>query len=224
MFSDFFSLIYPRLCAGCGKSLLKSEKAICLECIYEFAPIPISQIDNNPVAKVFWGRVNFEFAVSKYAFSKGHRVQKVLHALKYEGNITAGETLGELLGQQLKDLSIDIDVIVPLPLHPRRQKERGYNQAEIIAKGVQNIFKVPLELNAVKRVHYSKTQTDKNRIDRWDNVETVFELNTKDVLLDQKVLLVDDVLTTGATLDACAQVMLKGPVKSIGVATVACVI
>jgi len=224
MLSDFFSLFYPKLCAGCRKTLLKSERAICLECQYEFASIPITQKDNNPIAKIFWGRVPLNFAVSTIAFNKGHRIQKVLHAIKYEGNQNAAHEMGQLLGFQLKTLNVEADVIIPLPLHTRRQKLRGYNQSELIAEGTAEVLRIPVENNAVKRLSFESSQTGKNREDRWENVATVFKLKSPDLLVEQKILLIDDVLTTGATLEACARTLLDGPVKSVGVATLACVL
>lgn len=224
MLSDFFSLLFPKLCAGCGKSLMKSEKAICIECIYGFSPISISQIDNNPVAKVFWGRVDLRFALSKVEFNKAQSIQNVLHAIKYEGNTIAAEMMGELLAQVFLDHKVEVDLILPLPLHPRKLKSRGYNQAEEIAKGLAKVLKAPIDSQIIKRIHDSNSQTNKNREERWHNVEEVFALEHTDRLIGQHVVVIDDVLTTGATLEACVQVLQKGPVASIGVATVATVI
>lgn len=224
MLSDFFSLLYPKLCAGCGKSLMKSEKAICMECIYDFAPVDISQIDNNPVAKVFWGRVDLRFALSRIEFNKAHRIQKVLHAIKYDGNIQAAQALGELLAQVFVKHDVHVDLILPLPLHPRKLKSRGYNQAEEIAKGLSKELKVPLDNDILIRTHDSDSQTNKNREERWHNVEEVFALKHPDRLIGQNVVVIDDVLTTGATLEACVSTLQKGPVASIGIATVATVI
>ena len=222
MLSDFFSLFYPNLCCGCQKSLMKSEVAICTECRYEFAYSKFQDLENNQVAKVFWGRMPVFQAHSLIEFGKGHRIQTVLHSLKYQGNTVAGVELGKMLGQSLIDMGAQIDVIVPVPLHPKRRKERGYNQSDYIAQGISEAIQKPIELKAIERIQYSSTQTNKGRMDRWDNVESIFKLKPNDLLLEQKVLLVDDVLTTGATMEACGQAILKGPCKSLSVATVAC--
>ena len=225
MFSDFFSLLYPNLCCACGDKLLKSEKAICLKCKYEFPYLGLTHLKDNSVTKVFWGRVPLEYGISLIAFNKGHKIQNVLHEIKYNNHTTAAEELGEMIGEIINSFSVsDVDFLIPVPLHPKKLKTRGYNQAELIANGISLSTQIPVLTNTVIRNAYTETQTKKRRMERWDNVAAVFELNSQNNLTDKHVLIVDDVLTTGATLEACANVILKAGIKKLSIATVACVI
>ena len=224
MFSDFFSLLYPNLCCGCGSTLVKSEVAICSDCLLNFPYTQFTSFTDNPVARSFWGRVPLKGATGLIAFNKGHRIQRVLHSLKYEGNQAVGEELGKHLGRTLKRHNAQPSLIVPIPLHRKKLKARGYNQSTSIAKGVAAVLGCPIETKGLRRVVASSTQTNKSRIDRWDNVSDIFAVTDPDRFESHDVLLVDDVITTGATLEACAQVLHKGPVKSVQVASLACVI
>jgi len=225
MFLDFFSLLYPNICAGCGNNLRRSERAICTVCRFEFPYIKLINSKDNAVTKVFHGRLPIESGYSLISFEKGQRIQNVLHELKYNGNKKVGEELGRMLGGTIKDLGDEIpDTIIPVPLHPKKLKKRGFNQAEIIANGIATVLERPVETSVIKRKTFTNTQTNKSRVDRWSNVEDVFELSKADRVSDKHVLIIDDVLTTGATLEACAATLLKSSVKKISIATAACVV
>ena len=225
MLTDFFSLLFPNICAGCGANLRKGERAICTECRYAFPYIRIQDPKDNAVTKVFWGRLPIENGYSLIDFNKGERIQNILHALKYQSNKQVGEELGKMLGGKINELGESIpDLIIPVPLHPKKLKKRGYNQAEIIASGISSVINRPVETKIISRKTYTNTQTNKSRGDRWSNVETVFELAKPEALASKHVLIIDDVLTTGATLEACCRTLLGSQVEKISVGTAACVI
>ncbi len=172
---------------------------------------------------MFWGRVKLEGATSLLFYSKGGVVQKMLHDLKYKGNREAGIFMGQELGHELKTLQAfcSADMIIPVPLHPRKRRKRGFNQAEIIADGISDIMKIPVKTNILKRSTYSKTQTRKSRFLRWKNVEQIFFVKTPQSLEFKHVLLVDDVITTGATLESCCIQLAKAQDISISILTIA---
>ena len=223
MLTDFFSLLYPNLCAGCGRNLVKSEIAICTKCKYDFDYTKFQSLKDNDVTRIFMGRIIIRDGFSLMAFHKSSVVQNVLHEIKYKSNKEAGIELGRMIGTKLSAYSPQYDVIIPVPLHPKKLKQRGYNQAELLAEGISEKLSVPVDTSAFIRTNFTETQTKKGREDRWDNVEEVFQLKKPDNLIEQNVLLVDDVITTGATIDACGTVLLRGPLKSLSVASVACV-
>ncbi|MFB0925429.1 MAG: phosphoribosyltransferase family protein [Vicingaceae bacterium] len=164
----------------------------------------------NPVNKIFWGRVQIKMATSFYLFSKKGKVQNLLHHLKYKGVKEVGSVVGKLMGYDLNESKQfkEVDFIVPVPLHKNKLKKRGYNQSECIAQGISEAMKIPINTLTLFRKEDSQTQTKKSRYKRWENVGEIFGISNKD--LDGKnVLLVDDVVTTGATLEACAQVLIK---------------
>ncbi|PJA10039.1 MAG: hypothetical protein COX70_00045 [Flavobacteriales bacterium CG_4_10_14_0_2_um_filter_32_8] len=221
MLNDFFNLIFPKLCCACNQALLKNEKIICTTCIVNLPKTNFHLDVENPVNKIFWGRVPIEMATSFYLFSKKGKVQHLLHQLKYKGVKEVGSVIGNLFGQELKQSTSfnGIDYIIPVPLHKKKLKKRGYNQSEWIAKGLSEAMDIPINLNTLHRKVDSTTQTKKSRYNRWENVGEIFDI-TGNELDNKSVLLVDDVLTTGATIEACAQVLIQHGCK-VYVATIA---
>ncbi len=221
MFNDFFNLIFPKLCCACNTTLLKNEKVICVNCVLTLPKTNFHLDKENPVNKVFWGRVQVEMATSFYLFSKKSRVQHLLHQLKYKGGKYVGTVVGELLGNDLKKAKYfkGIDFVIPVPLHKNKLKKRGYNQSEWIAKGVAEAMNISINTTTLFRKEDSQTQTRKSRYKRWENVGEIFGIATNE-LEGKKVLLIDDVVTTGATIEACAQVLIKQNCK-VYVATIA---
>ena len=221
MFNDFFNLIFPKLCCACNTTLLKNEKVICVNCVLTLPKTNFHLDKENPVNKVFWGRVQVEMATSFYLFSKKSRVQHLLHQLKYKGGKYVGTVVGELLGNDLKKAKYfkGIDFVIPVPLHKNKLKKRGYNQSEWIAKGVAEAMNISINPTTLFRKEDSQTQTRKSRYKRWENVGEIFGIATNE-LEGKKVLLIDDVVTTGATIEACAQVLIKQNCK-VYVATIA---
>lgn len=220
MLLDFLALIYPENCAACGQTLLKNEETICTECILILPKTYYWKNHENPISKLFWGRIPVENACSFLHFTKGGKVQHLLHQLKYKGNKNAGYYTAKLFGAELKDTPFNlIDAIIPVPLHLSKLKKRGYNQSEIIANGLSEILNKPIKTNWLVRKYASETQTKKSRFKRWENVKEIFATENETEFEGKHLLIVDDVITTGATIEACAQLLLK--VKGVKISIVA---
>jgi len=223
MFNDFFNLLFPRLCAACNEALLKNEDVICNACQISLPKTNYHLDKENQLNKVFWGRVDVEMVASYYHFTKKSKVQSLLHQLKYSNNKEVGEKIGLLYGFELKNSSLfdKIDVVIPVPLHPKKLKRRGYNQSEWFANGLAKSLKIELDITSLYRKVDSQTQTKKSRYNRWQNVGEIFGVKDVKQLTGKSILLVDDVVTTGATLEGCAQV-LKTLGCKIFIVTIAC--
>lgn len=223
MIKDFFSLIFPQVCVSCGKALYKNEKSICMFCIYHLPKTNFHTDKVNPIAKIFWGRVPVVAASAYYSFAKGGNVQHLIHQLKYKGQKEVGVTIGKLYGQELKLIEEFrlADIIIPVPLHKKKQRKRGYNQSEYFAEGLSQGMNIKTDFKSLYRALASETQTRKSRFNRWKNVESVFQLRDKISLSGKHILLVDDVITTGATLEACAHTLLQIPDVTISIVTMA---
>ena len=226
MFNDFISLLFPNLCSSCGKPLYKGEKHICTYCIYHLPKTNFHIESDNSIYRMFWGRVNIENACSYYYFNKGNKVQNLIHQLKYKSKKEIGIKIGELYGNELikADAYKNIDFIVPVPLHKSKEKKRGYNQSYMFAEGLSNSMKIQIENNIIIRNKASQTQTKKSRIERWDNVSDIFSVKDFKKLEGKHILIVDDVITTGATIEACAIELSKIPNIKISVASIACTV
>jgi len=224
LLDDFLSLFYPSLCAGCQTALVRGEEVICLECMADLPKTGYEKISDNPVAQLFWGRAEIYLATSFCSFDKGGIMQHLMHQLKYKGSSMVGEKLGQLFGTVLMQAAPyrEIELLVPVPLHPRRERSRGYNQSAVIAKGMSETLGIPLNTGNLVRNHYSNTQTSKGRFERWENVKELFGVKNPDLFEGKHLLLIDDVVTTGSTLEACAQVLLKIPGTRVSIATLAC--
>ena len=223
MQSDFLSLIFPKICYACGKSLFKSEDCICTYCHYHLPRTNFHLNAENPVLKLFRGRVDIHAASSMYLFSKGGKVQRLIHQLKYRGKKEIGVSLGKYYGRDLKSSSFfsSADMVIPVPLHLNKIKKRGYNQSEMFALGMAETLEKTHENEVLVRAYASATQTRKSRFARWQNVEEVFKVVAPEKLEGKHILLADDVVTTGATLEACANKILEIPGTKVSVATIA---
>jgi len=223
-FDSILNLFYPRVCAACGESLLKDEETVCLKCRYTLPRTGYERYPDNPLAQTFYGRVNIHAVTACYFFAKSGKVQHLIHQMKYKGNKEAGTFLGKQLGESLKDAPLfqGIDVIIPVPLHPRRERHRGYNQSLIIAQGISEVTGIPVGSQYLFRMKYNESQTHKTAEERYNNVKGIFELRRQEELKGKHVLLVDDVLTTGATLESCAHQLESVPGITISIATAAC--
>lgn len=224
MLNDFFNLIFPKRCFACFNALLKHEKLICTACQYHLPKTNFHLDPQNKVYKVFWGRVNIEQASSYYFFSKGNKVQNLLHHIKYKKATAVAEKIGELYAFELTnegDFLNKIDLIIPVPLHKRKQKTRGYNQSEHFAKGISKIAALPVQNNYLFRKVYTASQTKKGRFKRWQNVVGGFYVKNAHELCNKHILLVDDVITTGATIEACVDALKKCRCK-VSVLFIAC--
>jgi ComF family protein len=220
---DFISLLFPRICAACGNSLLKQEEIICISCEFHLPRTNFHLSPDNPVSRLFWGKIPLESAAAYLYFNKGSNVQRLIHQLKYKGRKDIGIKLGRQYGQDLKVSPFfqKIQLIIPVPLHTRRLKKRGYNQSEQFAIGLGETMKIPVDPNAICRKKETETQTNKSRFKRWQNVAEVFEIKNSNSLEMKHILLVDDVITTGATLESCILTLASIRGIRISVATIA---
>ena len=221
---DFYRLFYPKLCGACDVPLAKGEAHLCFNCRLEMPFTNFESFRENPVEKMFNGRVHLEFATSLLFFTKGEKVQNILHNIKYNEQKELAIYLGRIFGERLQNNPYlnDVTTIIPVPLHPKKQQLRGYNQTELFAEGMSEVLNLDVITNAVIRDINTETQTRKSRTERWENVEKAFAVKKPKSLEHKHVLLIDDVLTTGATLEACAQTILSNANCKVSVATVAC--
>jgi len=226
LFDALLSLFYPEVCAACGTGLLRQEKTVCLTCMHTLPKTGYELVSDNPLARIFWGRIPFEAVTATFFFSKHGKIQHLIHELKYKNNREAGYFLGEQMGESMREAPLfqSVDFLVPVPLHPKRQHKRGYNQSEVIAQGINRTFPVPLAMDVLYRTVATSTQTRKSRQARWENVKEIFALKNSEKLEGKHVLLLDDVITTGSTLEACGAVLQTIPGIKISVATAACAV
>lgn len=210
-FSDFFNLLYPDLCVVCGQNLSHNEHYVCFGCLHAIPKTNFHHIPDNLIEKRFWGKVPVHRCTSFFYFHKGSPFQKILHSLKYKNNKELGKVLGRYAAADLLD-SPDfkaIDIIIPVPLHPKKFASRGYNQSEWIGRGLSAVLNKPQDTKSLIRVRENTTQTKKSVFERYENTAGIFELTDTTGLVDKHVLLVDDVLTTGSTLEACISTLLQ---------------
>jgi ComF family protein len=202
--SDLIDLIFPRHCAVCGEVLSRQEKDICINCLYTLPKVEPHH--KEEIEKSFWGKADIERATSFMYYRKGSPYNALMHKLKYDNSPEIGTRLAEMAAKELleSDFFDGITRIVPLPLSKKKMRKRGYNQSEYIAKGLSNITGIPIDTCLVKRDIANETQTHKNRDERWENVKGIFSVNTVENMEQEHILLVDDILTTGATLCSCA--------------------
>jgi ComF family protein len=217
----FVALLYPRLCPGCFNALMQHERVVCASCKNELPLFRESELSDNEIDKVFWGRVKLEKASSMYRFVKQGKIQHIIHAVKYKGNEALGFELGRWMGHYYKETPFyQVDMLVPVPLHPKKEYQRGYNQSYLLAQGMSEVWETPV-VNLLKRTSYTDSQTRKGRFQRWKNVETLFEINDSYNIENKHILLIDDVLTTGATLEACARALLDVENVKVSILTLA---
>jgi ComF family protein len=214
-------LFFPRHCPGCGSDLLSGNNPVCPICIQL---LPITEFEKhagNPVERIFWGRARVKAASAHYYFTKDSRLQHIIHQFKYKGRLEAGIYFGKIMGSALIESQRfnNIQAILPLPLFKNREKQRGYNQAEILCRGISEKISTPMLKGTIIRLSPTQTQTTKDRIDRWQNMKEKFQIISPLELQHKHVLLVDDIITTGATLDACANAIqeIEGITISIAV-------
>jgi len=222
-FTDLLDLFYPNLCIICNESLLRGEKMICLHCLHGIPKTNYHLQPDNTVEKRFWGKVPLYRGTSFFFFQKGSPFQKLLHQLKYKGNKEIGEHVAMYAAADLLNEPdfCSVDLIVPVPLHPRKYARRGYNQSEWIARGLSAVLNKPIDTHYLRRIRESATQTRKSIFDRYKNTEGIFLLTDPSVFSGKHILLVDDVLTTGSTLEACMQALLVTENIKISIFTLA---
>ncbi len=220
---DLLRLFYPLLCPVCGNDLMTSASVICSDCTTTLPHTRFENFMDNPTEKIFTGRLDVNAAHSEFYFSKGKAIQKLIHQLKYEKKKNVGLMLGEITAKSIQSSGRfeELDFIIPLPMNRNKEIKRGYNQAEVIAIGMSSVLNIPVVNNVVIKEKNNESQTKKHRAARWANVDGSFVLKDPQTLYRKKILLVDDVITTGATIDACGQCLKSASEVSIYVATVA---
>jgi ComF family protein len=221
---DLAMLFFPVTCIICGKRLGSFTDVLCLECEYNLPRTGFRDHVNNPVSRAFWGRIPLEMGTSLLRFDKGSAYQSLLHELKYKGNRRVGYYLGRLLGKELIHSSFDsCDIMVPVPLHPKRHRKRGYNQSEIIASGISLVTGIPVVTDLLERTVHHHSQISLGRYERFRNISGNFRVSTNAPDVNGlKILLVDDVVTTGSTLEACGLELLRKFSCTICMATLSC--
>lgn len=217
---SFVNLIFPNLCVSCKSVLVRGEEWLCTECLTDI-PYANSPQDLITLQLKFAGRIPIEKVAAYMKFSKKGRVQDIMHAIKYNNNPDLGTTIGRWFGSKMKDSWSDIDRIVPVPLHFRKLKRRGFNQSECISHGVGEALLIESSPDCLIRLKDNPTQTKMTRSERWENVKDVFALNSRFNIEGEHILLVDDIITTGATLEACANTLLQGRALKVSIAVLA---
>ena len=220
---DFLHLFFPHNCIGCGTDILNNEDLLCAKCLTQLPETGFLSKPANPVEKIFYGRLIVQHAGSAFYFNKDSLLQHLIIQFKYRNNKAAGIYLGKILGTLAYNAARfkDVDIIVPLPLNEKKLFKRGYNQASLLGKGVAEILHKPIIENAVERIQFTETQTHKNRITRWQTMEGVFKVSRELLLKNKHILLIDDIVTTGATLESCGAAILEIENTKLSICTLA---
>ena len=223
MIKSLINLFFPKVCSGCSSFLLTNEKVICTVCRHNI-PLTNHHLDpENDAFKKFYGRIPVLHASALLYFHKKGIVQQLIHNLKYKGHEEIGTVLGEWYAEDLKNIAVikQVDAIIPVPLHHRKWKERGYNQVTAFGESLSKCLKINYNDELLRRKVYSKTQSKKNLLGRTEGIETVFDVTFTENDHNKHFLLIDDVITTGATLEACCRALLKIPGAKISVVCMA---
>lgn len=214
-------LAFPHVCEGCGTDSLQEDHLLCLRCLSTLPATNFSPYPENPIEQMFWGRMAVDSATALYYFTKGSMMQELVHQVKYRSNKQLGLYLGELMGSALVESTrfTSVDALIPLPLHPSKEHKRGYNQSALLCEGIARVMRKPILTDVVARPEETETQTKKNRVERWQNMQGKFKLVDASAIEGKHVLLIDDVITTGATLEACGREILEAKNLRLSVAT-----
>ncbi|MBS1532953.1 MAG: ComF family protein [Bacteroidetes bacterium] len=222
--ADFVALLFPEVCEACGITLVAGEQLICTDCRYNLPFTNFHFKPDNMVAQQFWGKIHVEAAYAMCYFAKGGKMQHLMHQFKYKGRSKIGNLLGNIAAAQLQESSSydNLDAIIPVPLHRKRLRKRGYNQSACFAQGIAEKLNIPVIEDNLVRVRATETQTHRSRFLRFENMQEVFQVLDPGALKNKYVLLVDDVITTGSTLESCGAELLKIEGLRLSIATIAC--
>jgi len=216
------NLLFPKVCGGCRSPLLKTETIICTQCRHSLPIACHHRTSNNAMKNVFYGRFPLEQATALLQFQKRGITQQLLHNLKYRGQYKISNFFGKWLGTELSENENyrSIDMVIPVPLHKQKMKKRGYNQVSGFGQEIAMALKVPFREDVLIKVSKTHSQVFKKRLTRFV-AEEIFTITKPEVISNKHILLVDDIVTTGATLENCAQQLLKSPQVKLSVATIA---
>lgn len=225
MFSSFIDLIFPRNCSACLAPLQLNEELICTHCRFDLPRTNLHLEKENPLAQKFFGETQLKHTLSYLKFVKGGKVQRLMHELKYKGNQEVGEMLGRWYGAELRESGLGdaFDLIIPVPLHQKRLLIRGYNQSDCFAKGLSESLNIEWRNDVLIRVKETSSQVNKSRLERYENMDKVFMVKNSVILENRSIVVVDDTLTTGATLESCVLSLQEFDIKDISILTLATV-
>lgn len=223
MWRDFFNLLFPNLCRLCNTHLVGNEELICTSCRMALPKTDFNTVDMELLATRLYGQIRFDYALAYLKFYKSGITQSLLHQLKYDNCPEIGNMAGRWFGHLLveRNLTEEFDLLIPVPLHKKKVRQRGYNQSERIAMGIAESSGINLAINAIVRIKMNESQTNKSRIERWQNVENIFSVKKPELIKNKRILLIDDVITTGATIESCAIALEKSNAKSISAGALA---
>lgn len=223
LWNGFLHLMFPDLCVACEQDLPAPGACFCMACRVKLAPSDMYLQPDNEFTQRFWGRLPVQTGAALYYFHRKSPIQHALHQLKYHNKPQIGLKIGREFGRKLANAPIfrTVQLVVPVPLHPRKERLRGYNQTALLAEGLAESMGIDCARNALQRNVYAESQTRKKRLDRFQNVQAAFQPAQPALLQGKHVLLVDDVLTTGATLETCGQTILELPGTQLSLATIA---
>lgn len=202
-------LVFPDICICCWEKAPVQNGNFCIMCLSELPFTDHFEFDENRVTKKFWGIAQVENGASLLYFDKGSLVREMIHKMKYNNKPSIANALGRRAGEKMLATTVfnDIDVIIPVPLHKKRRAQRGYNQSEVFARGISEVTSIPVAVDVLLKTYHTTTQTDKSRYERFENVRDSFLLENIEKIKGRHILLVDDVITTGATMDACLHIL-----------------
>jgi ComF family protein len=216
-------MLFPSLCFGCAVNNVDDDEMVCINCKLSFPFTSFEKIRNNTVEKLFWGRVPLLFSCSTFYYAAETSIQQIIHHIKYRDEKELGIFMGKLMGERLQTLLLqnNADLCLPMPLHPSKEKKRGYNQASLLCEGMHHATGIHYNEEVLERKIATATQTQKNRMERWRNVKDVFAINNNNIIQNKNIVLVDDVITTGASMEACARILLDNGAKTVAITSLA---
>lgn len=219
----FLHLWYPHICLHCGTDQLANNSPLCLPCASELPFTDFFDMENNPIEKIFWGRISIQHASAALFFTKEGIVQKLIFELKYKHNKKAGLFLGRMMGNALKNSNnyTSISLLIPIPISPQKLRKRGFNQSQILCEGITQVWDKKIATNLILKRRDADSQTHKDRLERAGQEAFQFYLKSGQLLENEQVLLIDDVITTGATLEAACHCLEQARPASINIATAA---
>lgn len=223
LLTSFLQLFFPHVCNGCGSDQLQAKDVVCAKCMASLPYTGFLAHEGNPVEKAFYGRLSVQAAGSLLYYTRPSIVQNLVQAVKYRKNQETGLWLGTLLGKAIQQSGRfhHIDILIPVPLHKQKERQRGYNQAGLIASGIGDVCQLPVVSGVLVKQTVTATQTHKGRSERMDILKTSFALTRPEQLYQKHILLIDDIMTTGATFEACGQILQQAQPASINIVSVA---